>query len=59
MSTASCTVQTLKRRKKKLYTHFRSETSLPKKLMMLDVNMKLEKTVNNPAITTKKDPREK
>lgn len=33
-------------------THFKSETSLPKKLMMLDVNMKLEKTVNSPAMTT-------
>lgn len=32
-------------------THFKSDTSLPKKLTMLDVNMKLEKTVNKPAIT--------
>lgn len=31
-------------------TYFKSDTSLPKKLMTLEVNIKLENTVNNPAI---------
>lgn len=35
-------------------TYFKSDTSAPKKLMMLDVNMKLENTVNRPAITVNK-----
>lgn len=31
-------------------THFKSDMSLSKKFMILDVKMKLEKTVNKPAI---------
>lgn len=34
-----------------VYTYFKSDTSLPRKFIMLEVNMKLEKTVNSPAIT--------
>lgn len=35
-------------------TYFRSDTSLPIKLMMLEVKMKLENTVKSPAIPTDK-----
>lgn len=45
--------------KETVNTHFKSETSLPKKLMILDVNMKLEKTVNSPAITTHGERRDR
>lgn len=34
-------------------TYFKSETSLPRKLITLDVNIKLEKTVKSPAIPEK------
>lgn len=33
-----------------LATHLRSETSLPRKLITVDVKMKLENTVKRPAI---------
>lgn len=41
-----------KQTKKK--TYFKSETSLPRKLITLDVNIKLEKTVKSPAIPENK-----
>lgn len=40
--------------KPKKNTHFKSETSLPRKLITLDVNIKLEKTVKSPAIPANK-----
>ena len=40
----------VKLKKKRKKTHFKSDMSLSKKFMILDVKMKLEKTVNKPAI---------
>lgn len=39
--------------KTKSNTYFKSEMSLSKKFMMLDVKIKLENTVNSPAMPAK------
>lgn len=38
-----------------VYTYFKSDMSLSKKFIILDVNMKLEKTVNKPAMPVERE----